>query len=373
MRTVRGMSLRCAHILAFFIVNLDSPLTQAAVFRISKGEWKSYEPLSIKANLGNATILDKKPKQDSKQISPDNKPLVIAISTIVGVILLCIVVFLVWYLWKWRKVKEAEKQTLDRTSTVTYHRYSSSIEHLPGSSDVKKPDQEAVSAYGPSGYKYNPPQRFEKYTPKERRASNRRRSPPRPSRQRRNSDPHMTWSRARDLGLPESGWQVSKDPHAKREIRGRRPYRRSIMSDIGPAYSGPHRRHDAQDTSVSRRASNRRSPPRPSRQRRFSDPDMTWTSARELDHQPMWEARGRRPNRRSIMSDLGPAYSGPHKRHASQDAPLWYERLSRPPDYYSREAMARSRRPEPSWHSEYDFPQRSRRRSSPPYGRYNEN
>lgn len=265
-------------------------MTQAAVFRISKGEWKSYEPLSIKANLGNATILDKKPKQDSKQISPDNKPLVIAISTIVGVILLCIVVFLVWYLWKWRKVKEAEKQTLDRTSTVTYHRYSSSIEHLPGSSDVKKPDQEAVSAYGPSGYKYNPPQRFEKYTPKERRASNRRRSPPRPS-----------------------------------------------------------------------------------RQRRFSDPDMTWTSARELDHQPMWEARGRRPNRRSIMSDLGPAYSGPHKRHASQDAPLWYERLSRPPDYYSREAMARSRRPEPSWHSEYDFPQRSRRRSSPPHGRYNEN
>ncbi|XP_047472390.1 uncharacterized protein LOC125027380 [Penaeus chinensis] len=292
------MGLRCAPILAFFIVNLDSPLTQCAVFRISKGEWKSYGPVSIKANVGNATILDRKPKQDPRQIPPENKPLVIAISTIAGVILLCLIVFSVWYLWKWRKVKQAEKQTLDRNSTVTYHRYDSSIERLPGS--VKRPDQEITSAYAPSGYKYNPPQRFEKYTPRERGASNRRRSPPRPPRQRRNSDPHMTWSRARDLDLPESRWQINKGHYAKRELWGRRPYRRSIMSDVGPAYNEAHRRHETRNT------------------------------------------------------------------------PLWYERLSRPPDYYSREVLARSRRPGASWYSECDFPLRSSRRSSPPYGRYNE-
>lgn len=292
------MCLRYAPILAFFIVNLDSPLTQCAVFRISKGGWKSYGPMSI--NIGNATILDRKTKQNPREIKPENEPLVISVSTIAGVILLCLIVFLVWYLWKWRKVKQAEKQALARSATVTYHRYNSSIEHFPESSDVRRPDQEPTSAYAPSGYKYTPPQRFEKYTPRERRVSNRRRSPPRPPRQRRNSDPHMTWSRARDLGLPESRWQINRGQYARREIRGRRPHRRSIMSDVGPAYNWVRRRNETQDT------------------------------------------------------------------------PLWYERLSRPPDYYAREVLARSRRPGASWRSDCDFPQRSSRRSLPSYGRYYE-
>ncbi|XP_042885285.1 uncharacterized protein LOC122261616 isoform X2 [Penaeus japonicus] len=282
------MSFLYAPFLAFLIVHLKSPVTQCAVFRISKGEWKSSSSLNARANGGNMTVLDRKLKQEPRQISSENKPLVIAISTVAGVILLCIIVFLLWYLYKWRKVKQVEKQTLDRNSTVTYHRYNSSIEHLPDTSESKRSDRDIISAYGPSGYRYNPPQRFKKYTPRERQPSPRPRTPSRVSHRRRNSDPFMTWSRAKSLGLPESRWQ----------------------------------------------------------------------------------ANGQRPLRGSIMSDFGPAPNQPRRQYALQGAPLWYDKVSRPPDYYAREVIARSRRPSPSLYS--DYPPRASRRSAPPYGRYYE-